>query len=257
VEERAKFLRILVVGIMLTASAAWIALADPMGPSGLERYGSQRGITERSSKSAPAEAGNVTELMINATTITKTWQGYYGNVSGKIVLDDANNMSMYNWALASVDGEIYASNSSTVSWSNVNCFNLTAYGDGTAADRSGNLTYYELYLGVPSTAADGVDETFNTASHSAFSVGTRSFSADTCPSVKTYVNNAPQTSTSDFIELMMYDNSTRVAVFTTLINNTVTGFNNKKWDFQMMVPVKGGHDAPATIDTFYFFAEIE
>ena len=72
-----------------------------------------------------AVAGNVTQLTVAGTTVTQTWQGYYGNVTGTITLDDASNNTMYDWALASPEGEIYASQA-TVTWTsgNVQCYDL-------------------------------------------------------------------------------------------------------------------------------------
>jgi hypothetical protein len=257
VEERARFVKLIVVGILMAASAAMFAAADPLGTDTAIVIDSWRGVSALTPKSAPAEAGNVSELLINGTSITKTWQGYFGNVTGRITLDDANNWTMYNWINANPEGEIYASNASTISWANVNCFNLTGANNGKVTNRSGNLTEYELYLGVPATAVDGINETFDAKSHSAFGIGTRTINSNTCWSIKTYVNDTPQTSSSDFIEVIMYDNSTKVAVFATLINNTVTGFNERKWDFQLMAPVQGGHGLPPTLDTFYFYVELE
>ena len=62
--------------------------------------------------SYPAIAGNVTEINIDGFTTTQTWQGYYGNISGSIQLANADNKVMYNWSLASPQGEIYASTTS-------------------------------------------------------------------------------------------------------------------------------------------------
>lgn len=256
-EERAKIIRLLIMGILLVAACAAAAVADPAGADKAVVIDSQRGVLRTTTDGKPAEAGNVTEMVINSTSITKTWQGYYGNVTGKITLDDALNMTMYNWMDAIPQGEIYASNSSTLSWANVNCFNLSGFANGKETNSSGNTTYYEAYLGLSTTSDDGVNDTFITQTHSAFNIGTRGFAADTCSTVKTYVNNGPQSTTSDFIELILYDNSTAVAVFATFINNTVTGFDNKVHDFQLMVPVEGGHDTPPTTDTFYFYVELE
>jgi hypothetical protein len=250
--ERAKIFEIVLIGIMVAAVAAIVVFADPLGPDNMGTGPSQRRGLSTSPKSAPAEAGNVTELKMNGTTITKTWQGYFGNVSGRISLADGNNNSLYDWLDANPKGQIYASNGSSVSWANVFCYNM----DPSAPGNTGNLTTFESYLGVPAAEYDGINETFNTKAHSSFVIGARTIVQNSCWVVKTYVNGAPQTSTTDFIELAMYDNVTNIAVFATLLNNTVTGFNERKWDFQMIVPVKGGHDTPPTGEPFYFYIEL-
>jgi hypothetical protein len=256
--ERAKIIELVMVCILVAASIAAVVVADPSGATNVKVIDSERAAMSGSAQSTPAEAGNVTELLVNGTMITKTWQGYYGNVTGVIVLADASDNEMYMWTDASFSGgEIYATNSSTVSWSNVNCFNLTGYDDELAVNRSGNLTYFESYLGLGTSDVDGIDETFASTTHSAFDIGARTMTADTCSMVKTYVSDAPQSSSSDFIEVILFDNSTDVAVFAGLLNNSVTGFDDRAWDFQLLVPVEGGHDTPATTDTFYFFTELE
>jgi len=65
------------------------------------------------------------------------------------VLADASNNEMFMWSGLSVDGgEIYASNATSISWANVNCYNLTAYNDEEEVFMAGNLTDLELYLGL-------------------------------------------------------------------------------------------------------------
>lgn len=249
--ERAKIFEIVLIGIMVAAVAAIVVFADPLGPDNMGRGPSQRRVLSTTPKSVPAEAGNVTELKMNGTAITKTWQGYFGNVSGRITLADGNNNSLYDWLDANPKGQVYASNASSVSWSKVFCFNMDP-----SKPNEGDLTAYESYLGVPAAEYDGINETFKTKLHSQFVIGSRTIDQDSCWAVKTYINGAPQTSTSDFIELAMYDNVSNIAVFATLLNNSVTGFNQRKWDFQMIVPVKGGHDTPPTGEPFYFYIEL-
>ena len=60
-----------------------------------------------------ALAGNVTEITITGFTITQTWQGYFGNITGSITLDDGSGNTLYDWAADasfSPIGEIYAAN---------------------------------------------------------------------------------------------------------------------------------------------------
>ena len=45
----------------------------------------------------PAQAGNITELMINGFSTTQSWQGFYGNVTGTIQLADADYDFLYNF----------------------------------------------------------------------------------------------------------------------------------------------------------------
>ena len=72
-----------------------------------ERLNSERRLAARND-SEVAYAGNITELNIVGTTITQTWQGFVGNVSGTITLDDSENNTLINWSLGDPEGEVYA-----------------------------------------------------------------------------------------------------------------------------------------------------
>ena len=92
-------------------------------------------------QSISAQAGNVTELNIFCYTTTQSWQGYFGNVTGVIQLADAGNKIMYNWTLASPEGEVYSSTNGTgIQWANIQCFNFTAMGNYTAESGTGGTT---------------------------------------------------------------------------------------------------------------------
>src|SRR3989338_8967812 len=73
-----------------------------------------------------AQGGNTTELLINATQSLDRWQGFFGNISGRVVLEDANNYSMYTWSETdtNVAGEVYAATQTVSAWSQVYCANL-------------------------------------------------------------------------------------------------------------------------------------
>jgi hypothetical protein len=73
--------------------------------------------------SIPAQAGNVTEINIFGYSITKSWQGYFGNVSGTMTLSDSANNVMYNWSIVSPRGQVYASTNNSIQWENIQCFN--------------------------------------------------------------------------------------------------------------------------------------
>jgi len=95
--------------------------ALPVGPKTLDRVSESRWPTW-DSLNTTAMAGNVTELNFSGSTITRTYQGYFGNITGMIVLGDSQNNSLYDWTIASPQGEIYAVRSPTVpSWNSVTC----------------------------------------------------------------------------------------------------------------------------------------
>ena len=104
----------LAISIFLGTSS----FAAPQGPGKINRgtpdHRSGAGTdNETGGAIVQTQSGNMTSLGINSTKITLRWQGFYGNVTGTITLDDASNNTLYNWQLASPQGEIYASNGST------------------------------------------------------------------------------------------------------------------------------------------------
>lgn len=219
--------------------------ASPVSPTTLTRNGASTKTDFPSAKTLDAVAGNITSVTINATSVTKTWQGYYGNVTGTIVLDNSQNKSMYDWEQTSPTGQIYAVNASISDWSGIECFNFTAHSPAI------NLSHLEAHLGVGETDADGVNETFSTTTHDAFDVGSVSISANSCHATRTYVNDGAST---DFQNVLLYEPTDKLVVYTGLIHQDTTGFDNSPHDFQLLVG-EDGHGNTATTQ-YYFYVEL-
>src|SRR3989344_4065751 len=143
----------ILVGICALASMVYAAPTDPTGPSNIVvGPGERLDPADYPFATVQAEAGNITQLNITATVQTQTWQGYYGSVTGTITLDDADSNTLYDWVLVEPQGEIYASNGSTVTWANIKCVNYTAYGNDTEKI---NLTILETMYGLDVDDMDG------------------------------------------------------------------------------------------------------
>ncbi len=196
--------------------------------------------------SAEAIAGNVTEFDISVVTVTQTWQGYYGNITGTITLDDSDGSTFFDWALASPEGEILAANE-TVSWTNIRCFNYTADGGEL------NLSTYEETLGLEFDDVDGVDETFKAPNHPTFYIGATIIDTNTCNTSHSYVNDSAQTDV--FKEVLLYDPDNDIVVYTSLLEEGASGFDNNTHDFQMLVG-ENGHNADVQTTTYFFYLEI-
>jgi hypothetical protein len=216
-----------------------------------------------------AQAGNVTFFDIYGVSTTQTWQGYYGNVTGTIQLADANDKAMYNWSLASPEGEIYASTNATISWSNVQCLNFTANGQGQ--DESGlggtvnmngtNLSTLESMFNIQPDDVDGVSETFTLlhggiGEHDRFFTASNEFSEGEC--ISTRVFSSAGTGESDkFEEVLLYEPVTASVIFTSLLEEqTVAGFDNSSYDFEMLV-LEDGHGTDVDTTSYFFFVELE
>jgi hypothetical protein len=239
--------------LLIMVSFASFLLAEPTGPNVINESPSESRGTN-SPYTLNAEAGNITALSVDATTVTKSWQGYYGNITGSITLDNSDNYTMYDWSQTNPEGEIYASNSSTVTWANIKCVNFSATLNGTGAEGM-NLTSLETMYGMNGWDPDGINETFKYiyTDASGFYVGSVTINTDDrCPLTYTYVNDSSQT--TDFQEVLLTDNAS--IIYTTLIEQNAPGFiTNVTNDFQILVG-EDGHQGSSGTTPYYFFAEI-
>lgn len=228
-------LLIVTVGLM----NAWTALADPVNPTALGQVNSSRGTLNTGTQSLEAQAGNVTEVSLNSTTITSSWAGFYGDVTGNITLQNAGGDKFYDWAIASPSGEVFASRSNSITWADVNCSN------------AGNITSEETALGHSATDADSVTNTFSATNHPSFSIGSNTITG--CPTTNAYDNTGAQTSRFFNVLLSESDGDT---VYTTLLNASSTGFDGGTYDFELLVGEDGHGAAASTTTTYYFYVEL-
>lgn len=269
---------LVLAGVFLLAAMflkiTWAYPTEPVGPNYITVGQSTRmSNTSFNPKTVWAEAGNITGLDINATTVTRSWQGYYGNVTGNLVLMDAWNNTMYDWQDSEPQGEIYASINSTINWATVRCFNTTAGGD------SGNSFWVPTTisaqtehdrLNMNNTDPDAINNTFTVQRHPEFNVGTVEINESYCYSTATYINNKSQVYQNmddwAFIEVLLTDGEPHNAmIFTTFIENRNVsndsdriGFDGQPHDFQMMV-LEDGHPGPDEDQPtlYYFWVELQ
>jgi len=247
----------LVIALYITYAANF-----PTGAQSItEGFDQTINISNYPASSHDAIAGNITEINLTGTSQTMHWQGYWGEITGTLTLDDASNWTLYDWSVTEPEGEIYATVNTTPDWYSIWCFNFSVNYAGP-----GNLTQWENFYNMTYWTEDGINETFTQTSHRAFAVGDITIPADTCQNTYTYVNDNPQS--SRFLEVLLTDQYGRL-IFTTLIenddpgNNTdPVGYNGQRHDFQMLVAEDGtSYSAPNTrnVDTttYYFYIEME
>ena len=205
-------------------------------------------------------------LTVFGYSTTQTWQGYFGNVSGTIQLADSNDNVLYNWSLASPQGEIYASTNATLLWTNIQCLNFTASGTYTNEAGNGgttnlygiNLTGLEDRFNINSTDVDGVNETFTltgAGTHNLFYTASQQFSEGECRNTRVY-DDAGIGVDNSFEEALLYEPTTGSVVFTSLLNRDLLGFDNITHDFEMLV-LEDGHGTDVSTTPYYFFVELE
>lgn len=231
----------LLVAILAILSLGF-AFATPNGASTVTEVISSNGPAAGTAANHSAIAGNVTELSITGNSITQSWQGYYGNVSGAIRLADASGNPMYNWSLASPSGEVFASTASSITWSSIACFDWAA--DGEALETSFNIN----------DSADGVNETFSDSNvHDAFSVGSTSFVANQCMSTQIFDSTGAGVA-GNFEEVLLHDGTN--TVFASLLEEDLSGFDNTSHDFEMLV-LEDGHSGDSSTTPYFFYVELE
>jgi len=93
---KGKLERIILISILLIM-ATQITLAQPLGATTADLVNSTRYNATIDPAEVDAQAGNVTELFITSLSVTKYWQGFYGNISGQIILADSTGANFYDW----------------------------------------------------------------------------------------------------------------------------------------------------------------
>ena len=258
------FAYITIVVVFATAIYFVVAEEVPMGAqSVVEGEESTMNASNYLPESINAYAGNISQLTLFGRSQTKHWQGYYGEVTGIIVLDDAQNYTMYDWPNDEPKGEIYATaNQTTPVWNSVACFDYLGGADGNGL---GNVSYWETRNDIVYNDVDGIDETFNMTSHPTFDVGEFTITTNTCPSTYTHISDNFQE--EDFVEVLLRDSAGQL-IFTTIIenkdtaNNTdVVGYNGVSHDFQMLVAEDGTSRVLGArnqdITTYWFYLDLQ
>ena len=290
------FLLLVVLMLFLTSVTIVLAVAEPEGPSDLNLVNSSRRTASQRGTYA-AEAGNITEITLVGTTVTQSWAGFVGNITGTITLDNYKNNTLYNWTLADPEGEVYATYLPNVNWTTgtVLCWNwsstTSAYlqlGELEGWYNSTPLASIPAYgngytnLSVATDDVDGVNETFTCPvcrsttqitepndvavyNHSAFFVGGQEISGlsathmnGTCPYVKTYNS----TFVHDYEEVILYHDAAGVnndgIIYTAILQQGDRAHGFDNGLWDFQMLVgENGHNGDTSVTTYYFYIEIE
>lgn len=220
-----------------------LVTASPTGPDSVV-------IEKNQTKSASAayvlntSGGYVTIMNFTANIQNPRWKAFVGRVSGSFTLDDSGGSTVYDWSLATIAGEVYATrNSSTINWNNLTCASVP------------NLNLENTRMGLTSSA-DNLTATFNVstgATHEEFFVASRNISRNSCPTLNTYVAN--NTQDNYFEEVALFESAGNNVVYATVLERSVYGYDNRTYDFQMIVPEVGtpGWDGATA---YYLYVEL-
>jgi hypothetical protein len=227
----------------------WVAIvfsvyviATPSGPR--FDYASSSTSSSANGTGRTDARGTITTLVLNTSQINTKWKAYVGNVTGKLLLQDINNYTIYEWSIASFTGEVYASRNSSVSWSNIGCANST-----TVASEDTSLS-------LQSGTQNSINGTFNETTHKTFVVGSITIPPSLCKATYTYNTTGaqlPSAANARFQEVLLQDNSTKKLVYSTPLEDNHPGYNGNPFDFQMIV---ADDESLVTPSTYYFFVEL-
>lgn len=209
--------------------------------------------------SITAFAGNLTEVNIDGISITQSWQGFFGNVTGGFQLSDSSGSIFYNWSTVTAEGEVYASRNDSIDWTNIQCFNFTANGSyANDSDNKGatslygmNVSQLESNYNISFDDVDGVDETFNLTDHPLFFTNQLQFDSGECHNTR-MLNS---TGGGAFEEVLLYSPDNREIIYTSILHDNTVGFDGYTYDFEMLV-LEDGHKSDIYTTTYYFYVEL-
>lgn len=267
-EKDGKYIYIALVVFLLMLATFMSTLALPDGADNATAINSTTRIAA-GPQSLLARDGNVTEGDFTGFSLTNFWQGFYGNVTGVITLEDGVGNVFYNWTTTNPRGEIYAANETTsISWLKIQCLNYTASGENATRNTSGtaggygtfgmNLTELHRAFGfnVSVPTVDNVSATFKESNtHDQFFVGALTFDSAECPTA--YVLNSNGASAAgSFEEVILWDPGNNATVWASILEDNLRGFDQRFHDFEMLVLENGaGTDTATTL--YYFWVELE
>ena len=91
-------------GILLALLLAVSGLAFAIQPAQGWTVVSTSKLTPGTNANVTTEGGNVTNLNLAGNVSTEKWAGYWGNVSGRLVLAPSSGSLFYTWAWTSANG---------------------------------------------------------------------------------------------------------------------------------------------------------
>jgi hypothetical protein len=208
------------------------ALAEPYGASLIPGESSRKADPEVNN--VTAEGGNTTFLNVDLSQTTRTWQGFFGTVTGGILLEDAGGNRFYDWDLVDAVGEIIATRSIITDWSSINCTNQT------------QLYEEEQRLSILDEHSDGINNTFYMTSHPVFDIAGRILEG--CRATRTY----NQTDSQSVFWNVLLNTDPATTVYAVIMENDKVGFDGSLVDFQILVPV----DRQTGQSTYYMYVEL-
>lgn len=186
--------------------------------------------------------GTITTMVLSTVQQDQHWKAYVGNVTGSLTLDDADNLTIYDWDLTGITGEVYASRFDNISWTSMACANAT------------DINLESTFHNMTDADADDINSTFNWTIHKTFNIGSDTIPSNTCNSTVTYANDTRQVpdGNNPYQEVLIKDEN-HYLIYMTSIDDNSQGFDNESYDFQMIVAES---NVKPTATSYYFYVEL-
>jgi hypothetical protein len=247
------------------------AYAVPVGPT-ITVYSNTtkaiaNGTNVNSTVNEQSPGGYIFTIKIDSRQQNSRWKAYVGNATGTFALDDSDDNTIFEWSLVSIAGEVYATRSSNINWSGINC---TWIADGKRNSNEGyessNRTpeHNENKFFSHTNSDDNITATFAKTNHSSVTVGTVVIGKDECFTLQTWKMDSQQvfadSDDAKFTELLLYDGSYNKTngdiIYATQIEQDETGYRaDSTYDFQMIVP-ENSITGFSSSTAYYFYIEL-
>ncbi|MCP4647680.1 MAG: hypothetical protein GY852_08095 [bacterium] len=184
---------------------------------------------ETAAGSILTEGGNVSETDIGANQSTEKWAGFFGNVSGQLVLAEAAaSPYMYSWTYSGTGGEVCASIDTNFPWADLQA--------------TLNATIDSVWGFDPNDADSANNTMTDTTGTVVVDAQTETSTAVTTEGnwQTVALGDGTEAATSDF-------------AFCVNITSGGTNFKGGTSDYQLMVPA---NETVATYETYYFYVEL-
>lgn len=287
-----KIIRILTLIIVSILFTACFVLAEiyPSNPTAIfdlstntVTYGSNMTSSYPNSSAINGTRGYIYNITINESQPTQSWIGYIGNINGNYALLDASGNKLYDWTIANVTGEVYATKEGPQIQGNIFEGNS---GAGTVNPFNGGIPIWDSLICANSTqinteterfnhsvtSEDRLNNTFKNAGYSIveFYAGptliNNTVSGGSTGCYGTYLRNNT-INTTDWKETVLtdqtYQNKSDAEdtihifdiIYAVQINNDTEGFDGNLYDFQILLPQSGLSGTQDNI-AYYFYIEL-
>ena len=174
------------------------------------------------------EGGNITYADVYSKQLTGNWAGFFGNVSGSIVLADASSNTFFQWTITNFDDSVVYAASGTISnWAGANIV-------------PGNSSVAPAY--IQGTGTDNFTNTFNESGD----FNSSSLNEGLVPYVDTWQSGAA----GNLRTFALYATAEAETIWAGLVDDDSASFGTATTvDYQILLPAQA-------LTTYSFYLEL-